>query len=421
MRLSPQENLFAGNSDESGNHEKKITYCLQLALVTGIALLFSCIETFTPELKTNDTKSLLVVEGRITDQEGPFKVRLTESVPDLIEVYYDHPVYGAEVQLSDDKGNVFNLYETDQGWYETENKSLKGVPGNTYTLNITMDDGTQYESSPELMHETPDVEKVYYEELKKTRFDDLEVIEENRVNILVDSKPPEEEDICLLWQFEETWRFVMPSHVLVNHGMGEFSPPPTVEDLVIDSTQKYCFVTEPSRKILVESPVGYKEKGIRRFVLQPIGPDSDRLNYKYSILVKQYTISKEIYNILNKLHEANTGTEGIYSRNPGQVFGNISNCETGEKVLGYFIASAMKSKRIFIDHSEVDVNTGSAYDDCGWTTSPPRDWRGELIQDIFLYGTYERDNGTVQDVWSTDAYCADCRERGYNEQPDFWE
>ena len=35
------------------------------------------------------------------------------------------------------RGNVYLLYENEAGWYETEEKDLKGIPGNTYTLMVT--------------------------------------------------------------------------------------------------------------------------------------------------------------------------------------------------------------------------------------------------------------------------------------------
>ena len=121
----------------------------------GLSLLLSgCVEPFQPDLEGDDTESLLVVEGLITDQSGPFRIRLSSTIP-----VYDHwsvvdyfvPVSGALVQISDDAGNAYMLLEIESGWYETEEKDLKGIPGNTYFLSVTTPDGLEYESDAVLI------------------------------------------------------------------------------------------------------------------------------------------------------------------------------------------------------------------------------------------------------------------------------
>ncbi len=388
------------------------------SFVTVIVLSVSCIEQFTPDLKDGYLQQLLVVEGQITNEIGPFKVRLTNSVsvysdPNILNK--DHPVYGADVQIYDDKGNTFDLYEGENGWYETENKQLKGIIGNTYTLNFATSDGKQYESSPVRMLNTPDIESIHFDEIQRTHFDEKEPYDENWLNILVDCKRPVDENIYLRWEFEETWMFVMPLYISVDHGTGPGAPPASMETIDIDDKKKTCWVTEPSREILVESPVAYQGNRVRNFVLQTIGPSSDRLNIKYSMLVKQFGISREFYSLFKKLREANKESGGIYSKMPGQVFGNITCCNSGEKALGYFFASAVKTRRVFIDRFEHDVSKGSAYGSCGWTTDPSG------VEKVYLYGIYEDENGIDQKVWSTSNYCTDCRKRGPNVKPDFWE
>ena len=80
-----------------------------------------------PVLDDNDAVNLLVVEGLITNQSGPFNVRLTYSVPMYnkwnIEADY-MPVEGAEVRIIDDLGNIFMLFET-----ESRRKIWKVFPG----------------------------------------------------------------------------------------------------------------------------------------------------------------------------------------------------------------------------------------------------------------------------------------------------
>ena len=103
---------------------RKLLRCIHFISTAGLAFLcMQCVEPFSPELNPEDIENLLVVDGLITDQPGPFRVRLTFSVP----VYDDwnltadyKPVKGAEVEIIDNQDNTFMLFDTGSGWYETE-------------------------------------------------------------------------------------------------------------------------------------------------------------------------------------------------------------------------------------------------------------------------------------------------------------
>jgi len=385
-------------------------------LVGSLLLLFDrCVEPFLPDLDQNDTVNLLVVEGLITDEPGAFGVRLSSTTP--VYSYWNYvndyvPVSGAEVQIIDDRGNTFLLFETTPGWYETEEKDLQGTPGYTYTLLVNTLDGKQYQSSPVLMLDGPDIKQVHYNQVQRTHFDELTVYEENWLNIMVDTRAPGENIAYYKWDFEETWEFEMPGYIVVSHGDDEGDPPPTWETVEIDWVKKYCWTTEYSSAILVKSTIDDPANEINDFILQSIGPPDDRLNKKYSILVKQYVLSRDMYNFFKRLRESNEETGGIYEKTPAQIIGNIECCNEADVALGYFMASAAKSKRIFIDRTKHSIADGTAFGGCGWESKRLRYFTQ------YIYGTFD---GGSRNVYSTNKYCTDCRVRGTNEMPDFWE
>ena len=75
----------------------------------------------------------LVVEGLITNETGAFGVRLSSSAPvynkdpDIVKEF--QPVSGAEVQIMDDRGNSYLLFENEAGWYETQEKEFEESTG----------------------------------------------------------------------------------------------------------------------------------------------------------------------------------------------------------------------------------------------------------------------------------------------------
>ena len=395
--------------------KKKSNKYIRLIFLGSLFLLFNrCVEPFRPSLD-DESQKLLVVEGMISDEAGAFAVSLTFSVPvyDNRNIIGDSlPVTGALVQITDDSGNSYLLIENRAGWYETEEQDLKGIPGFTYTLLITTEEGTQYESSPVLMQEVPDIDTVQYEEVIRTQFDQEIPYEENWLNILVDTRAPGDDIAYFKWEFEETWEFEMPQYIEVWHGTDANSPPPTMETIEVEYEKIHCWVSESSRSILIQSTLTNSSNEIENFILQSIGPSDDRLNIKYSILVKQYVINRDLYNFFNLLRESNKETGGIYEKTPAQIIGNIRCCDGSKQALGFFMASAVTTKRIFISPDEHEVANGTAYGNCGWTTDKPR------YQPVYLYGTYGNED---TQVWSSNKYCTDCRIRGTNIQPDFWE
>lgn len=103
-----------------------------LFIVFSLVFFTSCEKEI--DLDLEDKSGNIVIEANITDQSGPYYVRITKSVAFTEENQYP-PISDAIVIISDNTGQIDTLqYETD-GRYKTTN--LIGVPGRTYTLQIT--------------------------------------------------------------------------------------------------------------------------------------------------------------------------------------------------------------------------------------------------------------------------------------------
>ena len=375
-----------------------------------LVTLNSCLEPVTPELNSTDLEPLLVIEGQITNEEGPFRVKLTTSIPVNV-MYYPVPVLGADVLIYDDKVNIFILEGDQNGWYETADKKLKAIPGSTYTLSVTTREGIQYESTPVLMQEAPDIDSLYFEEVLNTRLEDNLAYDETWLNILLDSDDPG--GMIKYWKFgfTETWEVnMLTDSVPVAHSVD--SPGITLENISVSDEKKVCWVTKPSGSILITSTANNPENRIKKFKIRSLGPGEDKLHVRYSILVKQTPVSKELYDFWKKLMDTNQNAGGIYEKIPAQVFGNIICCDDHSRALGYFSASAIKEKRLFIDRTDHHVQTVSAYKGCVYFDYVMPPWVPKSY-----FGT---ESGTGIKVYCHADYCADCRAYGSNVRPDFW-
>lgn len=101
------------------------------------SLLFACETPIEIDLNSSDPK--IVIVGSISDGSGGHTVKLTRTV-NFDESNEFPTVSGALVTISDDAGNTETLNETSPGIYSIS--SLQGVPGRTYTLEVTTDGKT---------------------------------------------------------------------------------------------------------------------------------------------------------------------------------------------------------------------------------------------------------------------------------------
>ena len=107
-----------------------------------LLLCFSCHKVVT--LNLNNAPPQLVIQGNVTDGPGPDTIMILRSV----NFYADNSfpaISGAVVTISDNTGAKYSLTEIIPGNYITH--TLRGIPGNTYTLSVTVNDSTYTASS----------------------------------------------------------------------------------------------------------------------------------------------------------------------------------------------------------------------------------------------------------------------------------
>ncbi len=105
----------------------------------------------------------IVVEGYISDQPGPYEVRVTNAFD--IESIESQKVYVSAKRLSiySNQGDTEDLDQVDVGIYQTKPDGIRGVAGGVYTLRIELFDGRIYESLPDTIIAAGKMDSVYLE------------------------------------------------------------------------------------------------------------------------------------------------------------------------------------------------------------------------------------------------------------------
>ena len=112
-----------------------------LIITLAVLAFTSCKKIITLDL--GNVSGKLVIEGNITNVSGPQYVLLSRNVPfTSLNVY--PPVSGANVSITDNNGQQFQLTESTAGTYTVD--PAQGRVGTNYTLSVTTG-GQTYTSS----------------------------------------------------------------------------------------------------------------------------------------------------------------------------------------------------------------------------------------------------------------------------------
>lgn len=149
------------------------------SIITLIALtiLFSSCEKII-SLDVSNSSEKLVIEGNVTNEPGPYFVKLTQTVNFNAPNIYP-PVNNAVVIISDNAGQIDTLSYTNNGLYQTHN--LKGIEGRTYYLKVIIKgkDFTAQSTMPQ---------NVKFDSIRLSNF---ELNGEGRTNVIPVYKDPE--------------------------------------------------------------------------------------------------------------------------------------------------------------------------------------------------------------------------------------
>jgi hypothetical protein len=280
------------------------------------------------------------------------------------------------------------------------------------------------------MQSVPDIDSVYFEKDQQLVNNGTQSLE--GVSIYLDSKGGDNNQYYR-WAYEETWKFSVPYPKKYDYIKGGKVVP-------VKEIKEYCWRGRKSDKVLVRSlSSGETTPIIKEPILFIASNTSDRLMLEYSILVKQYSVSKNEYKFWNDLQRVNESGADIFASQPYTVISNIKNIlNPTEHVLGYFQVSAVKQKRLFIPFSEfVRLHLPFYhYDACKRIEKAPSDFATEFgpvvtFDDlyslfciksnyIFIEPLYNSVTNALEKLVFTTPGCADCELTGTSKNPDFW-
>ncbi|AHM61503.1 hypothetical protein D770_16245 [Flammeovirgaceae bacterium 311] len=367
---------------------------VQLLIIFVACCFTGCIKPYEPPILAEGNK-YLVVEGYLTSG-SPTTILLsrTSGLSNKEEIRAEA---AAVVTVESQSGTTYTLQETTGGEYTAE---LDLNTQEHYRLNIKTLDGKNYLSDYVPYKNTPPI-------------DDLSWIQkdDNNVYILINTHDPQNSTWYYKWDYEETWEWRASLSPFVDYVNGEFVPRTTFPP-------QRCWGNEKSKDILTASSVRYGTDIIKDHVLTIVPWHSWKITTKYSILVKQYALSKEAYEYFQQVKRNSEELGSLFDPQPVELAGNIYYVDApNEPVVGFFGAGSVHEQRIFIDNLELrnwDYNW-----ECVTRKVPVDSFEYYFGQGRLAPFSYNPLDTTAQGLYNL--HCIDCSLRANPVKPDFWE
>lgn len=385
-----------------------------LLFLLPVFLFQACVEPY--EIEEDTYNDYLVFEGTITDELKQQEIFLSRTY--RLQENEPIPERNANVKVTDGQ-NEYLFVEAVAGHYISLNE-FRAVPGVNYSLEILTANGTYYNSTPTAAPTGNEIDDLYAER--------IQLDGEDGVAIFIDNSGPSETSRFYKYEYEETYKIV--SRISANIDL-------VVEDgeiiLVCGKPREetICYNTVESDNIVLTNSASYSQNTVERLMLRFIGREDPVLSHRYSMLVKQYALTREAYTFFSTLQEL-SGSENIFSQNqPGFINGNVFSPEDSQdKVIGYFNVASVSSKRMFFDFLDF-YGSGELRadfsDNC--TPSAPdinkpiikRDLIEQLQAGLVKISAENCDDPTKGPYFVVSTNCIDCNYWGSNVVPDFWE
>jgi hypothetical protein len=273
-----------------------------------------------------------------------------------------------------------------------------------YRITLNTADGKKYASDFISPKQTPPIDSFYWQQPHDLTF-------------YINTHDPSNTTRYYRWDYSETWEHDAQLHTAWRVVNGLILP--------TDSTTQtdQCWTTAHSTNILLSTTATLGQDIVQAFPIQTIPNGDARLTMKYSILVRQYSLTTEAYNYWLLIQKTSQKLGTLFDLQPSQLVGNI-HCltNTNEPVIGFLSATSIRQQRLFLYNTNLAgwQHNGEVYAcDTVYVPVNPVDYRIYTYPDTMYAPYYFISNGPLVLV---SRLCLDCTLfGGTNVQPPYWQ
>ena len=383
---------------------------IALINVITVALLTSCVERYHPDdlyLK----EGLLVIGAHITNEPGTQTIEVSRSSHPELPGF--NPESGCFILLLREDGESREFIASEEpGFYSAELDSSYLRTGMLFQIQMLTQDGNEYHSEFDMIRPVPAIDRVYY------KVEDMIYSGEDDpvpgIRFYLDFTNDNEAYEYIRWELTETYEFHNPSmEAFIHYNRW------TVRPLEGEDNPRVCYITHvlPAGHSIATKQLEFGSFN-KAFDFVPNDWNEQKLIFKYSLRVRQYSLGPGGYKYWNEIGALRQGQGSMFDRQPALLKSNIYNiADESEKVLGFFTMSGVQEARAFAeDIPGLDHKPNPYY--CLPVDRGPGSGTPTYFPSYFARATY--DGTTVYAV--VNMHCVDCREYNGSSalKPDFW-
>jgi hypothetical protein len=345
---------------------------LKTKLILSFLLLSACIERI--DFDVPDAQFQMVIEGMISDASGPYRVKISRGLDlDTDSLSYT-PVENAKVKLYDDMGNVEDFVESSVGIYTTGGM-IQGQIDHAYHIRFVTSDGKIFESEPDRINPVGEIESIRYEFESRQEKNNFGEVDASVFNIYVDANAGGGSENYVRWRFKGTYK-VLTNPELRKATIREF----TIMDPLPCSG--YEVLPAPGGGILTKTDeCSCCTCWVNQFETAPQLSDQQLINEgeynnikvaevpitqatfydKYYLEIEQMSLSRKSFEFFRLIRAQKESVSSLFQPPSGEIIGNIHSLNSTEPVIGFFWATAVRSKSLFIERNEVPYQLPPIY------------------------------------------------------------
>jgi hypothetical protein len=387
---------------------KKIFYTLFMLMVVS-----SCKKQLTIVPPGNIT-NYLVVDGNISSGDST-TITLSRTV-NLDSNSRSKPELGAVVKVVSAGGVSYPLAGKGNGDYVSAPLNLAATE--KYSLNITTTDGSKYASDFVPVKNSPVIDSI------------RSTPKNEGLQIGVDTHDASGGSRYYRWEYRETYQIqsAFESRYIV---VQNDNPPPPDHAYVRTAAQQIynCWISDNSTTIITGTSAKLGTDNVSDAPIALVPSNSEKLRFRYSILVKQYAITADAFNYFELLKKNTEQIGGIFDGQPSELTGNL-HCITNpaQPVIGYVTVGQVTQKRVFIDKATLPSGwvAQNPYGSCQLNTLlyarlvPATDKFINEVHDLIYSGLQLTVDIADGGYSASTPECVDCTLRGTNIKPSFW-
>lgn len=386
--------------------------------IFNLLVFLYCTESY--DYNVDDFSNILVVQGELTNEEGPYEINLSRT----INVKSDSMIYETDaiVTIKDQNNSIEVLNEIRPGTYATRTKFQTKI-GNEYQLFIITNNLEEFVSTPVKLNPGPKIESIYTEYKETYDFESNKMLK--GIDIKINSAKWEHNNYFVRWDYSEIWEIEQKwngQEVIYKDWLD-------VEPFRMDESEKSCWKYESSKDIILLNAANLESKEIKGKVVSHLNENSYKPFYGYYLSINQYIINENTYKFWEFLKENNIDNGNIFDNVPYNLESNIE-CNNGESIVyGYFDAVFKSQKDIFLVSPIEEVEFTDFNERCETQVMPIIDFLNSEYSGKTVYALWVDDwksglGMSIEDFqmcFTEQPFCVNCLSVSNTDtEPDFW-